>query len=227
MPTDIEWNTATQEVIKQIVRVETEYSFGTGFITHAAYDLRGITTAYHLIQKAYENKRPIRIWYKPRSFMEIGPGTGNDCLIVRSDPSDTDVVLLVVKKADRIQKPTANMISPSERIIECAEVSWLGFPEMSPNDPCYFSGRISRIDLENKRYLIDGSVVRGVSGSPVLCVLNRKTTIIGSISSFLYVTHKMTPLPGGLSVATDASALIGKWRIVEAPPGTGTSVVVE
>ena len=226
MPTDVEWNNATQQITRQIVRIETENSFGTGFITHAAYDLRGIATAFHVIKEAYENKRPIRIRYKPRSVMDVGPGTGNECLIVRSDPPNTDIVLLIVLKADSIQKPVVSLLPPSDRIIECAEVSWFGFPQFAPHTPCYFSGRISRIDLDNKRYLIDGAIVQGVSGSPVFCILNGKPVIIGSISSFLYIKQNMTPLPGGLSIATDASALIARLNIVEGEPGTGVRVEI-
>ena len=215
MPNDVEWNRATAAVTEQIVQVETEYGYGTGFVSHAAHDLRGITTAFHVIENALKKNKRILIHYRRQRTFVIGPGR-SEYLLIRDKPPRSDVALLLFKKANDIQKPTVEIIEPNARIVTCTEVSWVGFPQFSRNHPCYFSGRISRVDLDDKRYLLDGAVVKGVSGAPVFCILSGKPVIIGSISKFIYLSQNKTPLPGGLSVATCTSTLIGRLKFEEA-----------
>ena len=98
------WATAAGEVQKQIVKVETPYGVGTGFITHAAHDLRGIATAHHVIARALEEKQPITIRYRPSEAIVVGPA-GQDAVLIEAKPEKTDSVLLLVKEATAIPRP--------------------------------------------------------------------------------------------------------------------------
>jgi len=87
-----------------------------------------------------------------------------------------------------------------------SEVGWLGFPSITPNTLCFFSGNISAWWEASHTYLIDGVAISGVSGGPVLCVTNAQPQIVGTISAYRAgeVSGATTP---GLAFAQDVSHL--------------------
>lgn len=73
----------------------------------------------------------------------------------------------------------------------------MGFPALSPEDLCLFSGRVSCF-LENQRaYLVDGVAVNGVSGGPAFHLgLEGSTTLIGVVSAYIPNLAAGRSLPG-------------------------------
>lgn len=59
------WHAIVEEVYPYLFIIETPEGYGTGFLM--AYIMRkqklGIATAYHVIQKAFEWKQPIKIFH--------------------------------------------------------------------------------------------------------------------------------------------------------------------
>ena len=235
MGSDVEWNRAAASVSKQIVRIESGDGYGTGFITHAAYDLRGIATAYHVVEEALKQERPITIRYEPTKSIVVGKGTGNDLLVVRDNPATTDAALLLFKNATDMQRPSVPLLEHGHMVVTGVEIGWLGFPKFYRDKPCFFSGRISSTMIDEKGYLLDGVAIAGVSGSPVFCLIDGEPKIIGSISAYFYDVRQVNSsdsadrfvpqiisLPG-LAVANDVSVLT-KLAITEAESGAETRI---
>lgn len=92
------------------------------------------------------------------------------------------------------------------------EVGWVGFPVLSPNYLCFFTGKISAYLSEQNAYLVDGVAINGVSGGPAFTREPEGTlTIIGVVSA--YVPNRATgeTLPG-LCLISDVLQLQGVVR---------------
>ena len=103
------------------------------------------------------------------------------------------------------------MLSPDERayITVGMEVGWLGFPALCSIDRslCFLSGRVSFVDHDNHRYLVDGTNVEGCSGGPVFRQTSSGLRIIGALIQ--YITNRNRNKQGllpGLSAAADVSS---------------------
>ena len=190
-------------------------SWGTGFITHATDDLRGIATAAHVVDAAVDRKLPITVRYEQVTAV-FGGGHGG-ILKRHILNQDSDAVLLLVKKAGELPHPTVRILGHDRLIGPGVELGWLGFPLIADR-LCFFSGRVSSTEPDRNRYLIDGSAVNGVSGGPVFCVddqIGPGPTIVGSISAYNFNMAQVetddelhnVSLPG-LAVANDVSAII-------------------
>ena len=217
MQSDIDWHRAIGTISKQIVRIEAGTSYGTGFITHAAHDLRGFATAHHVIAKAEKNRRPIGIRYGPDKIMHVGPGTANEALIVRNNPPD-DAALILVKNCAHLPKGV-NLIEHGQMVVMGVEIGWLGFPMVASDKLCFFSGRVSHLDAELKQYLVDGVAVKGASGGPAFYFRDNEPVVMGTISSYSYVIEQPDRQPHrvslpGLSVVNGVS-LLTKLNFVE------------
>ncbi len=62
------------------------------------------------------------------------------------------------------------------------DVAWLGYPSVASDALCLFRGVISATSLDTQMYLVDGTVIPGLSGGPVFDV---KGNIIGIVSKYL------------------------------------------
>ena len=139
-------------------------------------------------------------------------------MVIRlTDGPDTDAyVFAVINK--QLPKPGVHLVSPAERaqITPGVEVGWLGFPSLDhlEQDLSFFSGRISRVDRLNNRYLIDGTNVPGCSGGPVFLPTPHGPRIIGALTDYFPHTvgnqSEAAFLPG-LSAAVDVSG----YQIIE------------
>ena len=78
----------------------------------------------------------------------------------------------------------------------------MDFPGISPNDLCFFNGRISCWIQRGEYYLVDGVGIYGVSGGPVFAIDDGKIVIVGLVSSYIpnQVAGILTP---GLCVVRD------------------------
>lgn len=202
-----DWNTIVEQIAEQVVRIQTASEWGTGFV-HYARDggTRCIATARHVVEAAVRERQTIRIWHGMKVSVF---GQGNDAIFVQRTDADVDSALLVVIE-HALPKPLVPVINAEERaeVVVGMEVGWLGFPALnSLNDRlCFFSGRISLVDRDAHRYLIDGTGVQGCSGGPVFCQTAGGPRIIGALIQHIpnvnLDDHNLLP---GLSAAVDVS----------------------
>ena len=237
---NIMWQEAAAAVTAQVVRIETPRGFGTGFVTHSAHDLRGVATAYHVIEEAVKEDLLITVHYGENNTVVMGPGSERERLVIRGDPKNSDSGLLLFPNASDLPEPQVKTIQYGNTMLPATEVAWIGFPDLVPDKPCFFSGRISaNLDDNSGAYLIDGVAISGVSGGPIFFLgSGGEPIIIGSISGYRYnltleSTHyngngvesnHMIALPG-MSDANDVS-LVTRFEIDEAPD-SGTKPISE
>ena len=202
-----DWHQCVGQVARQVVRIQTPDGWATGFIHYASDGgARCIATARHVIEEAHRQRQTVRIWHD-KKISVVGPG--NDAILVQRTDADVDSALLVVIEHE-LPKPLVPVINAEERagVVVGMEVGWLRFPALnSLNDRlCFFSGRISLVDRDAHRYLIDGTGVQGCSGGPVFCQTAGGPRIIGALIQHIpnvnFHDHNLLP---GLSAAVDVS----------------------
>jgi hypothetical protein len=86
------------------------------------------------------------------------------------------------------------------------EVGWVGFPAVSPEHLCFFSGRVSAFRHATRDYLIDGVAINGVSGGPTFIPMGKEPSIIGVISAYISNRATGVALPG-VAVVQDVESL--------------------
>lgn len=90
-----------------------------------------------------------------------------------------------------------------------AEIGWVGFPTIEPDQLCFFSGTVSAHRPANNAYLIDGVAINGVSGGPVFhWASSGQVQMIGSVSAYHANRATGEALPGLLR-AQDVSHFSG------------------
>ena len=184
-----------------MVRVETETGFGTGFLFayNANHTLAAFATACHVVGDVEEWNKPIKIRHyttKKVSYFENA-----DRLIITDRQRDTATIFI---RSTAFDLPSSTLpLLPSSKYKKIGvEVGWIGFPNLSALDLCFFSGKISFYKHKNDIYLIDGVAINGVSGGPVFSVLNDSTPqIIGVISAYIANIRGGDSLPGLLRVS--------------------------
>ena len=229
MATDAEWNDAALQVAKQIVRIETnDGHYGTGFVTHAAYDLRGVATALHVVEDAVKEKRQIDIRYDHDKVLSVGPGSGKDAIVLTAPPGTSDSALMLVRGAIALPQPAVPLIKHGHVVVVGVEVEWLGFPQIADR-LCFFSGRVSSVQPDKKLYLVDGTAISGVSGGPMFYLEGGRPTIVGAISGYYYtlgrprgVGEATISMPG-LAAVSDVE-LLTRLAVKEGEPGSETIV---
>lgn len=231
---DTAWSKNAMDVSKQTVMIETTSNYGTGFLSHAAHDLRVIAVAKHVVKDSSNNwHRQVRIHYGHGKAVAFGPGSGKDILMLEEKDESADSAMLMVK-ATELPQPHVPLLERGTMIVVGVEVGWLGFPSIANGRLCFFSGRISSTEPDGRRYLVDGVAIPGVSGGPVFCETENGLRIIGSISAYEFTTAQATSMANeqhqyqmpGLSVVTDVS-LLTQLVVKEAAPGEGMSVKVK
>jgi hypothetical protein len=198
-----EWYQIVEEITPYMVRVVTRNGHGTGVLlaNSSTGQFSGIATAYHVIAEAYEWGLPIRLEHQAsQKFLTLN----SDRYIEANPQADTAVILF-----DRGDLPLPrNELSlvPEGKFqkVGC-EVGWLGFPAMSPNDLCFFSGSISNRNANMHSYFVDGVAINGVSGGPVFSRRKDGTNpLVGIISAYIPNLSTGTPMPG-LAIVRDVS----------------------
>ena len=163
-----EWSQHIDQVAAQVVRIETQGMWGTGFVHYATGGgVRCIASARQVLEQPHHQGQRFRVWHGNR-VSEFGGRGSKDALLVRlnDDYLDTAVVAVITHQ---LPKPVVPLISGTEqgRITAGMEVGWLGFPDLEGlrDRLCFFSGRISLVDPVTRRYLIDGTNVPGFSAA--------------------------------------------------------------
>jgi len=197
----LDWYEAIELVKPHIVRVMTQEGSGTGFLVyHSATDpVCAIATAAHVINRAQYWEQSIRLEHKESGKFLLLKSV--ERAIFPDEKKDTAVILF--SKGDLpLPLPTLDL-APEEKWLKIGiEIGWLGFPAITPEDLCFFSGRISCNLKTMDTYLVDGVVIHGVSGGPAFCIVGGKVTLIGVVSAYIANRATGESLPG-LSVVTN------------------------
>ena len=212
-----EWHEVVEYATPSILRVVTQDGYGTGFLLVRSNNglLSGVATAYHVIARAFEWGFPIRLEHASsnRSLL-LHPGNR----YIEFDVA-RDTAVIVFNHADLPMPDTEpQLIAEKSSIKVGCDVGWLGYPAISPNELCFFSGHISNWNEQEHRYLVDGVAINGVSGGPVF--RNRPTgevNLVGIISAYIpnTSTGKSTP---GLSVIRDVSSFFPTIKKLKSLP---------
>jgi len=200
---EISWHEAFEIVRPHVVRVSTPQASGTGFLVSYSSMLSscGIATAGHVINEAHNWEQPIKIEHF----------SSGKSLVLRHDQraiiveEEMDTAAIIFDQGDMPLPPDPlGLIQETKSLRVGVEVGWLGFPAVSPQNLCFFSGSISAHIPKEYAYLVDGVAINGVSGGPTFCQLEDSVGIVGVVSA--YIANRVTgeTLPG-LSVVRDVS----------------------
>ena len=209
-----DWQRHVDEIAQQVVRVETQSGWGTGFVHYARRGgTRCIATALHVVADVREKKQSFRVWHGTRAF-DFGRDA-KDALFIEWDNTDIDSAVLAVIDHD-LPMPRVSLASPQERqqVRIGMEVGWLGFPALDgvTGQLCFFSGRISFVDEPADYFLIDGTAVHGCSGGPVFCVMADGVRIIGALSGYI---PNANLAEGGYLPGLAAAVNVSNYKVIE------------
>ena len=217
-----EWSDCVAQLAPQLVRIQTAARSGTGFILYGSDGgARFIATARHVMESSPADPPHFYVVHGSAVFGYGAPGSKDALKIRFNERPDSDASIFAVINP-RLPKPVIQLIGPSERaqIAEGVEVGWLGFPSLDHLEPAlsFFSGRVSRIDPVNNRYLIDGTNVPGCSGGPVFLQTPNGPRVIGALTD--YFPHTVADRPErpflpGLSAAVDVSQFKALESVLE------------
>jgi len=212
----IEWFEAVEKVRPYIVRILTPYGSGTGFIiSHSvAGDVYGIATAAHVVAQAHDWELPIKIEHFDSGFQVTVRHSERAIFI----DSNRDSAAVVFQPGDVKLPPSPPSLIDEGKILKVGvEIGWLGFPAVSPQNLCFFSGPISSHLEGDSGYLVDGVAINGVSGGPALWLGYKEFRYIGVVSAYIPNRATGEPLPG-LAVVRDVSQfydIIKRFRSVD------------
>ncbi|MGD9110577.1 MAG: hypothetical protein PVG93_06510 [Phycisphaerales bacterium] len=205
---DLDFIEAIDKVEPYVVRISTPGAMGTGFLFAQSknQDMVGIATAAHVINYAYLWEQPIRIQhYKSGKTMILREQ--NRAILLAEN---LDTAAIVCQSKDTPFPKSDPILSPEGKYLKTTtEIAWIGFPAISQDNLCFFSGRISTFIESQRAYLVDGVAINGVSGGPAFWTEPegaKKTHFIGVVSA--YVPNRATgeSLPG-LSIIRDVTQL--------------------
>ena len=195
------WKKAVEMVKPYVVKITTPDGSGTGFLCAYTTDKKicGIATAAHVVQQSHLWEKPIRIQHHSSGETILLRAT--DRIIYLDANSDTAVILFL-KGEIPLPKTTLAFISEEKYLRVGVEIGWVGFPAVSPQNLCFFTG-INSCWLEDLRiYLVDGVAINGVSGGPAFYIPTgeKEIKVIGSVSAYLPNRAGSTP---GLAMISD------------------------
>jgi hypothetical protein len=203
------WEPTTDELRPHVVRIQTQNTSGTGFLTlyHEDSSWCGIATAAHVVGHADAWQQPIKIeTTNSGRFLN-----GNERVVIIDHATDSAVVLFFKGDLQLPQVPITLM--PMGHALGIGtDVGWLGYPNISADTLCFFTGTVSARNVAQKHYLIDGVVIHRVSGGPVFHRADSGSVeIIGCMVAYHPNLAAGSPLPG-LSRAQDLSHFHGVRR---------------
>ena len=199
------WDQIVNKTKPHIVKIETQTSNGTGFLSLHNEDKTfcGVATALHVVSHADDWQQPIRLRHHLSGktlFLE------QNNRVIFKDRNTDSAVILFFKNEFPLPPDPINLLPSASIIPVGVEVGWLGFPAVASHDLCFFFGNISARQESRKAYLIDGVAINGVSGGPVIHGNEADgIQIVGTVTEY-WVNRRATgeALPGLLS-AQDVS----------------------
>lgn len=199
----MEWHEGIKAIEPHIVHIATPRGTGTGWLVSVskATNMCAIATAAHVVGYAHLWEEPIRISH---------PSSGKSVLIHAAEraiqlASEIDSAAIIMDRSGLpLPDSTLNLIESGYHIKPGVEIGWIGFPAMHNSEPCFFSGRISRYNENQKQYLVDGVAINGVSGGPTFRTVVDGVELIGIVSAYIANRATGETLPG-LAVIQDVS----------------------
>ena len=187
------WREAIEIVKSYVVKITTPSGTGTGFLCAYTEDKKvcGIATAAHVVNKAHTWEEPIRIQHF-NSGETILLHVSNRA--IKLDLKLDTAVILFAKGKMPFPEDTLTFLSEKKYRKAGNEIGWVGFPSVSPNNLCFFTGSISCWVNDLQSYLVDGVAINGVSGGPVFYTTTKGIEVIGSVSA--YLPNKVGVTPG-------------------------------
>lgn len=195
----MEWHEAFNEVRQHTFKIMTPDGHGTGFFI-ARTSLQGIiaiATAAHVVNRADHWRQPMRIQHA---------GTKGEIFLEHSDREvfineDEDIASILFAPEKLFVPDVAMPLTTENRYYKIGvDVGWAGYPSISPSpdDLCFFNGRIScRINQGNKKYyLVDGVAINGVSGGPAFVISGNTIKAMGIVSAYIPNQAMGVPTPG-------------------------------
>jgi hypothetical protein len=198
----ITWHKAIESISAFVVRISTPKSSGTGFlVSHSSLEpMCGIATAAHVIEHAHYWEQPIRIDHLASSKSLLLRHKERAILI-----EGHDTAAIVFHKGDIPLPDSPPKIVPEGRALKVGvHVGWLGYPAISHNNLCFFSGITSCFLPKEHAYLVDGVAIHGVSGGPTFFLTGDDFIIAGVVSAYIANRQTGETLPG-LSVIRDVT----------------------
>ena len=194
----MDWSSFASEVAPFIVKIRTQFQYGTGFIFWQNTDHCCIATANHVISPANQEgwEQPIYITQPNGQELRLNPEHRR----INPNLNEGDSAAILINKGGLdLPSECLPLWNSSMRVPIGTEVGWLGYPviidEHSFLQPSFFSGIISNVFPKFEQYTIDGVAINGVSGGPVFCKLNETGPhVIGTISSYF---ANRVPISGG------------------------------
>ena len=210
----ITWWEAVDVVRPHVVHITTPRSSGTGFLLYrsrpGANAFVGIATARHVVATESWWLEPIRLTHfsSGRSVL-----LDQQSRAILFGANETDCALIIFALGDMpLPDQAIQLLGNPKGLPVGLDVGWLGFPAVADTDLCFFGGRIS--SAKERRYLVDGVAIHGVSGGPVFSVYTADPgivppTIVGLVTEYIPNRSTGEALPG-LSVIQDLSDLLAR-----------------
>jgi len=202
---ELDWYEAVEIITPHVVKISTPYGSGTGFLIGKALTVPiiGVATAAHVVDQAVDWQQPLKIEHFTSGKSVFLPSANRAVLV---DAKKDTAVVIFSNDGDLLPLPqTPISLPPDKKFVKVGvEVGWLGFPEISRQDLCFFSGHISSRLRALNAYLVDGVAINGVSGGPTFVTAEDKIAIIGVVSAYFPNRATGETLPG-LSMVRDVS----------------------
>jgi hypothetical protein len=204
----MDWQDGIEVVKPYVVKITTPRGSGTGFYFSDAGQpgICAIATAGHVIDFEHYWRQPVSI-----THFESGKSTfleaAKRAVFIKTEE---DTAAVVCAKADLPFPEKLLRLTPKDQNLKLGnEIGWLGFPALSSQNLCFFSGRTSCWVQATRAYLVDGVAIHGVSGGPAFHLdPDDDLTIVGIVSAYMPNRATGESLPG-LCVIRDVTLLQG------------------
>jgi hypothetical protein len=187
----MDWFKQRKAVREYVVKIKTPSGYGSGFLV--AYNKSGglmaIATAAHVLADAEE-------WHLPLKLIPEASGEeaflNYEQRVIYMDRSRDSAYIVVPSNTVALPKTTLPLVPKDQFILPGAELGWLGYPSLAPNELCFFQGYASAfVGRGEDYYLIDGVAVNGVSGGPVF-EPEKEPNLVGLVSAY-YSNREVLP----------------------------------
>ncbi len=191
------WYKEIPKIQPYVFKILTPNGSGTGFQIFRNNQLIGIATAYHVISSSFEWEQPIKVIHSSSGVTKIlKPLPGERAILVHPE---TDLAFIIFPNSGLpafIEIP--GLIDPTMNLNSGNEIGWLGFPWVSIENLCFFTGHTSHYLPTEHSYLIDGVAINGVSGGPAFYLEEGtdQLKICGVISNYFPNRATGETLPG-------------------------------
>ena len=146
----MEWHEAITLLKPYIFRLSTPNRAGTGWLVSLSKStpLCAVATAAHVVEREHYWELPIRIFH---------PESGKSILLRAQDRAihlieRLDIAAIVFNKDDLpLPLKTLPLVDPGFYLKPGVEIGWLGYPGINKEDLCFFYGRISFYEENDKK----------------------------------------------------------------------------